>query len=209
MSSFVAFAGVGKALSSSEDLSAVHVTSDSSETFDVECCGSDWATALENSQLLLVQDLRVCKVLSGLSKVGAAYDLLRHHEVVVLRSVHTFRALNVSYNIALRYRYLVPNIAHASHHGWVHLVLDPSLSGHRVLGLHLRTLALDSLETSTHIHQSCLAVITEALVLRILLSKSAGHHVGLLRPRHVGSAHNNIVLLDNSDAVRVRVLLRG
>lgn len=47
----------------------------------IKSCGSDWTTRLENSQLLLIQDLRVSETLVcvGLTQMRWAHDLLRHH----------------------------------------------------------------------------------------------------------------------------------
>ena len=47
----------------------------------VKGCGSAWTAALEDTKLLLVQDLGVCKALVciGLAEVRGAHNLLRHH----------------------------------------------------------------------------------------------------------------------------------
>lgn len=71
--------------------------------FVVEGSGTDWSAGFEDSELLLIQDLRVGKSLVGvgLAEVRGSHDLLRHHEVVSLGPVDAFLTLNGS-NAELR-----------------------------------------------------------------------------------------------------------
>lgn len=60
--------------------------------------GSHRSTALENSQLLLIKNLTVGEALVlTASKMRGAHYLLRHHEVILLWSVHAFAAVHTSH----------------------------------------------------------------------------------------------------------------
>lgn len=63
--------------------------------FIIKCSSTNWTT-FENAQLLLVQNLRVCKTLIGSrwSKLRWTNNLLGHHQIISLRSIYTFLGLN-------------------------------------------------------------------------------------------------------------------
>ena len=64
----------------------------------VECSSSDWSTWFENSELLLIQDLWVCEVLVRVGlKMWWPHYLLWHHQIILLRSINSFLALDCSY----------------------------------------------------------------------------------------------------------------
>lgn len=83
--------------------------------FVLESGCSHWSSCFEYSELLLVENLGICKTLIwNLAQVGGSHHLLRHHQVVCLRPVDSFLALDGSYTI-LRVRYcLVWNVADRS-----------------------------------------------------------------------------------------------
>lgn len=68
--------------------------------FIFEGSGSNWPSSFKNAKLL-IQDLWVCKALIAcrLTKVRWAHHLLRHHEIVCLRPINTFLALNRAYTV--------------------------------------------------------------------------------------------------------------
>ena len=63
--------------------------------FILKSCGSHGSTRFEDSQLLLVKYLTVCKsLILLLAKMRWSHYLLRHHKIILLRSIHAFRALH-------------------------------------------------------------------------------------------------------------------
>ena len=65
----------------------------------IESCGTYRSTWFEYAKLLLIQYLRVCKSLVGvsLSKIRRAHYLLRHHKIVCLGPIDSLLALNGAY----------------------------------------------------------------------------------------------------------------
>ena len=56
---------------------------------------SDWASRFKDAQLLLIEDLRVRKILiSSLTEMRSSHHLLRHHQVVGLWPVDSFLTLD-------------------------------------------------------------------------------------------------------------------
>jgi len=71
--------------------------------FIFEGGGSDRSSGFENAQLLLVQDLGVCKVLIRpcLAQMRRPHHLLGHHQVVVLGAIYSLLALNRTHAVVL------------------------------------------------------------------------------------------------------------
>ena len=194
----------------------------------VKSCGSDWTTWLENSQLLLIQDLRVCETLVriGLTQMWWTHDLLRHHQIICLRSIDSFLTLdraNAELRILQSTWSMLADGTNAADSSW-HLctlcseLLDGSWSIWAILPWHLWAVALQSDHAGTNTDDLIVADLSLAVCkvlitatsdasLMTLVCETATHH-GLLRwplANHMMahmSTHTHSIVFDDCDATR-------
>ena len=191
---------------------------------------SYWTSSFENSELL-IKYLWVCEslILCWLAKMWGSHDLLRHHQVVRLRSIYSFLALNWSYTITWWLNSTICNLANISNStdSSRHIVatrwelFDCSWSI-RVFTRHFWAVSFEPNHTSTYTH-NCVAImlglVIVLVVLLLLLShltvinsstsmalvvQPSIHHISLRNLTTTQNmlriaVHNNIILLDHSD----------
>jgi hypothetical protein len=147
--------------------------------------------------------------------------LLRHHQIVGLRSIDPFLALNGPYTILRAWNVTRSNIADGadSTNSCWHVLLTVLLDGSWSVGIfsrHFRAITLESDHAAADTHDCLILVgeirrravlsnLTSIQIVLSLISKSSPHH-GLHSMSNV-STHNNVVFLYHCDAIAVRILL--
>ena len=139
--------------------------------------GSHWSTSFENAKLL-IEDLWVGKslILSRLSKVIRTHYLLRHHQIVCLRSIYSFLALNRSNSVAWRLDTSISNltdVSNSTYSGW-----HPIISWWKLLDCswpiwvftwYFRTVTFQSDHAATDTHNGLLIVHITLIILALCI----------------------------------------
>lgn len=181
--------------------------------FIFKCSSSYRSTRFKYTKLLLIEYLRICKSLipSSISKMRCPHNLLRHHKIILLRSVHSFWALNASHTIWCWLSTYCSNITYPS---ILSTVLFDSSRSVSIFIWHFWAISFESYHSATYSHYGRLNIIILSLssktlasvytlsirnltVLHILslISQSSSHHVSLCT--NILSIHHNIIFFDN------------
>lgn len=173
------------------------------EWINIKCSCFDRSSLFEHSQLLLRKNLWVGKC-RRLPKVWTPHYLLRHHEVIIL-PIATFWAVDISNNITLPL--WLTNRSNTPHSSccWVWKLFEVALTI-----VFTRNFGTVTFNCSVVAHSNYSLLIWHIslhliIICLILISKSSHHQICLLW--WILLAHDDIVLLDNGDAVWILELL--